>query len=137
MSTKRRFDAAVVKIASERLRAFTQANSNVQLVVLTSGDGFEVASHPAGRPSTAKVAAMGSSMQALSEALSREAGLARARNLIIDGDSGSVLVLGLSGTSPQLSLAVVASGSELLGRLLWASRNLCKELEADLTTTTA
>ncbi len=135
MSTRRRFDATVVRLATERLQAFTQANTNVQLAVLTSGDGFEVASYPSGRPSTAKVAAMGSSMQALSEALSREAGLSHARNLIIEGDSGSVLVLGLSGTSPQVSLAVVAAGSELLGRLLWASRNLCKELEAELTKT--
>ena len=132
MSTRTRFDPAVVKAAAQHLQEFAVANPTVQLAVLTSGDGFEVASHPAGRPATAKVAAMSSSMQSLSQALSSEAGLSGSRNLIIENDSGAVLVLGLAGTQPQVSLAVVAAGTELLGRLLWASRNLCKALEAAL-----
>jgi len=132
MSTRTRFDPALVQVVAQHLQEFSAANSTVQLAVLTSGDGFEVASYPPGRPATAKVAAMGSSMQSLSQALSREAGLTGARNLIIENDSGAVLVLGLTGTSPQVSLAVVAAGTELLGKLLWASRNLCKALEAAL-----
>ncbi len=126
-----RFDADVVRLGAHHLEAFSAANADVQLAVLTSGDGFEVASYPPNQAMTPKIAAMSSSMQALSEALTREAGLTNNRNLIIETDSGTVLILGLAGTQ-RLSLAIVASNGELLGKLLWASRNLGKKLEASL-----
>lgn len=130
-ASNQRFDADVVRLGAHHLEAFSAANADVLLAVLTSGDGFEVASHPPGLAMTPKIAAMSSSMQALSDALVREAGLTRNRNLIVETDSGTVLILGLAGTQ-RLSLAIVAKSGELLGKLLWASRNLCKKLEAGL-----
>jgi hypothetical protein len=126
-----RFDPDVVRLGAHHLEAFAASNADVLLAVLTSGDGFEVASYPPNQAMTPKIAAMSSSMQALSEALTREAGLAKNRNLIIETDSGTVMILGLAGTQ-RLSLAVVAKSGELLGKLLWASRNLGKKLEASL-----
>jgi hypothetical protein len=70
-------------------------------------------------------------MQALSEALTREAGLVDNRNLIIETSSGTVMIIGVQST-PRLSLAIVAKSGELLGKLLWASRNLCTKLEGSL-----
>jgi predicted regulator of Ras-like GTPase activity (Roadblock/LC7/MglB family) len=131
MTSNQRFDPEVMRAGAHHLEAFASANTDVMLAVLTSGDGFEVASHPANLPITPKIAAMSSSMQALSEALTREAGLTKNRSLIIETDTGTVLILGLTG-SPRLSLAIVAKNGELLGKLLWASRNLCKKLESSL-----
>lgn len=129
--SSQRFDPEVRRVGAHHLEAFTAANTDVKLAVLTSGDGFEVASYPASQAMTPKIAAMSSSMQALSEALAREAGLAKSRSLILETDNGTVLILGLT-TTPRLSLAIVANSGELLGKLLWASRNLCKKLEASL-----
>jgi predicted regulator of Ras-like GTPase activity (Roadblock/LC7/MglB family) len=126
-----RFDADLVRLGSHHLEAFASANPDAMLAVLTSGDGFEVASYPPNQTMTPKIAAMSSSMQALSEALTREAGLAKNRNVIIETDSGTVLILGLTGTQ-RLSLAIVVKSGELLGKVLWASRNLCKKLETSL-----
>lgn len=131
MTTNQRFDPEVMSIGAHQLQAFATANPDVTLAVLTSGDGFEVASHPPGQPMTARIAAMSSSMQALSEALTREAGLVDNRNLIIEASGGTVMILGLA-TKPRLSLAIVARNGELLGKLLWASRNLCAKLESSL-----
>lgn len=127
-----RFDPAVVRAATQHLEAFASANPGVLLTVLTSSDGFEVAAHPADSATAARIAAMSSSIQALSEALVREAGLSGSRSLIVETDTGTVLVIGLAHSSPPMSLAVVATGKELLGKLLWASRNLCKALESSL-----
>jgi predicted regulator of Ras-like GTPase activity (Roadblock/LC7/MglB family) len=124
-----RFDAAVVHAATQRLEDFANENADVVLAVLTSSDGFEVAAYPVGRAMTARIAAMSSSMQALAEALGREAGQGKNRSVVIETDSGFLLVLGLAKTVPPMSLAVVAAGNELLGRLLWATRNLRKTLE--------
>lgn len=131
MSTNQRFDPEVMRLGARYLQAFAAANPDVTLAVLTSGDGFEVASHPPDQQMTARIAAMSSSMQALSEALTREAGLADNRNLIIETGGGTVLILGLA-TRPRLSLAIVAKSGELLGKLLWASRNLGAKLESSL-----
>lgn len=126
-----RFDTDLVRLGAHHLEAFASANADVLLAVLTSGDGFEVASYPPSLAMTPKIAAMSSSMQALSEALTREAGLTKNRNLIIETDSGTVLIIGLTGTQ-RLSLAIVAKNGETLGKLLWASRNLGKKLEVSL-----
>jgi uncharacterized protein len=131
MSTNQRFDPEVMRIGARHLQTFAAANPDVTLAVLTSGDGFEVASHPPGQQMAARIAAMSSSMQALSEALTREAGLVDNRNLIIETGGGTVMILGLA-TTPRLSLAIVAKSGELLGKLLWAARNLCAKLESSL-----
>jgi uncharacterized protein len=129
---RQRFDPAVVRDATLHLESFANANTGVLLTVLTTSDGFEVAAHPADSATAARIAAMSSSIQALSEALAREAGLSANRSLILETDTGTVVVVGLTETSPKMSLAVVATGTELLGKLLWATRNLCKALESSL-----
>lgn len=129
--SKQRFDPDLIRLGAQHLAAFAAANPDVTLAVLTSGDGFEIASYPPGQQTSARIAAMSSSMQALSEALTREAGLTDNRNLIIETGSGTVMILGLAGT-PPLSLAIVARSGELLGKLLWASRNLAAKLESSL-----
>ena len=108
--------------ALRHLEAFVAANTSVAFAVLTTSDGFEVASYPS-RPVTQKIAAMSSSLQALSEAITREAGLVNASNLVIEAETGTIVVLGLPGTTPRMSLAVVSNNSETLGRVLWAARN--------------
>src|ERR1700760_3198155 len=117
--------------AQQQLTEFVGANPDVTLALVTSSDGFEVAAYPPA-PVAQRIAAMSSSLQALSEAIAREAGRGRTRNLIIENDSGTILVLGIPDISPRMSLAVIASGSEVLGRLLWATRNCCAALANNL-----
>jgi predicted regulator of Ras-like GTPase activity (Roadblock/LC7/MglB family) len=119
--------------ARRQLEEFVAANRDVTLALVTSTDGFEVAAHPP-LPVAQRIAVMSSSLQALSEAIAREAGRGRSRNLIIEADSGTILVLGIANTAPRMSLAVIASGGEVLGRLLWATRNCCVALETLLQT---
>jgi predicted regulator of Ras-like GTPase activity (Roadblock/LC7/MglB family) len=127
------YSPAKVAAIARHLEAFGSANPSVTLTVLTSGDGFEIAAHPVASPVTARVAAMTSSMQALSVALTKEAGLNRSRTVITETNGGAALILGLDDSLPRTALAVIASGSEPLGKLLWAARNLCKALEKTLS----
>jgi predicted regulator of Ras-like GTPase activity (Roadblock/LC7/MglB family) len=131
-STNPRFAPELCDAALTHLQNLVNANSGIKLAVVTSGDGFEIAAHPA-RPVTQKIAAMSSSLQALSEAIAKEAGLADSRSVVIESASGTIVVLGLA-VVPRMSLAVVASGDEILGRLLWLARNCCAELERSLRT---
>jgi len=123
--------AARSAAVQQQLAQFVDANPDIKLALVTSSDGFEVASSPPA-PMATRIAAMSSSLQALSEAMAREAGRGSSRNLIIETDNGTILVQGIPDTTPRMSLAVIASGSEILGRLLWATRNCCVALANDL-----
>jgi uncharacterized protein len=123
------FEAGVVDAARRRLEQLGEANPAITLAVLTSEDGFEIASWR-GHAISARIAAMSSSLQALSEAMAREAGLSNSRNLVIEAENGTIVVMAIAGTAPRVSLAVVASKGENLGQLLWAARNCCQSLES-------
>ncbi len=125
------FGADIANRAVSHLEEFGRENPAVSFAVLTSEDGFEIAAYQ-GADVSRRIAAMSSSLQALSEAISREAGLASSNGLIIEAEGGTILVLGLADTAPRLSLAVVAKAGETLGTLLWAARNCCKSLGASL-----
>jgi uncharacterized protein len=127
------FDAQLRSTAQACLAEFVNANPGIKLAVLTSSDGFEIAAHPM-QPVTQRIAAMSSSLQALSEAIAREAGLSEARNLVVESPNGTIVVLGLANTWPRMSLAVVGAGDEILGRLLWLARNCGQSLEQRLKT---
>jgi uncharacterized protein len=127
-STNARVEEDFSVTAGRHLEAFVASNTSIAYAVLTTSDGFEVAAHPR-RPLTQKLAAMSSSLQALSEAITREAGLANSRNLVIEAETGTIIVLGLGGAGRRMSLAVISNNSETLGRMLWAARNCCATLE--------
>jgi len=126
-----RFGADFASRASAHLETLGATNRGISLAVLTSEDGFEIAAYRAAAVS-GRIAAMSSSLQALSEAMTREAGLAGTRCLVIEAENGTIIVLGIDSTAPRMSLAVVASNEETLGTLLWAARNCCKSLEQAL-----
>ena len=131
-ATSQRFDTGLTETLRQQLDSFVSGTPGTTLAVLTSGDGFEITAHPRGLPTARRLAAMSSSLQALAEAMVQEAGLVRIRNLIIESDGGTVIVLGIGAVTPRLSLTVVAAGDETLGRLLWASRECCAALEQRL-----
>lgn len=119
------FNPKLATIAESQLAKFGRETPGIALAVLSSSDGFEVASFHAERNVSAKIAAMSSSLQALSEAITREAGLHGARKLIIETESGCVLSIAVAGSSPPLSLLAVADRTASLGHLIWSAKIFC------------
>ena len=103
MSAAPRFGQRLASVSSEQLAKFGSETPGISLAVLSTTDGFEVASYRADHAVSAKIAAMGSSLQALSEAITREAGLKIGRKLIIESDDGCVLAIGLAEIKPAMS----------------------------------
>lgn len=111
--------------AQTELEQFARETVGVQAAVLVTADGFELASYRAGKVVSAKVAAMGSSIQALAKALAKEAGVSEMRNTLIEAEGGTVLVMAVPDSKPKLTLAVVTSNSAITGHLMWSARNCC------------
>ena len=126
-----RFNSQMTDRANRRLQDLGSRQPAVILAVLTSDDGFEIAAYR-GSVNSGRVAAMSSSLQALSEALVREAGIGAGCSVILEAQEGAIAVVRLACAAPRASLSIVASSGETLGRLLWVARNCCQLLEQDL-----
>lgn len=132
-----RFAPKLTKVSAEQLAKFGSETPGINMAVLSTADGFEVASYRTNQSVSAKMAAMGSSLQALSEAITREAGLKAGRKLIIETDDGCVLAIGIAETTPTMSLVVVADKSASLGHLLWSAKICCHSVSKAVEATNA
>lgn len=132
MNVAAHIDKRVADAAREQLGKFGRETPGINMAVLSTTDGFEVAAFHAERAASARIAAMGSSLQALSEAITREAGLKGGRRLVIESDDGCVLAIGIAESRPALSLVVVADRSASLGHLLWSAKICCGGLSRAL-----
>lgn len=126
MRNPTRFAPQVMMAIQRQLDQFGNESPGIQLAVLGSADGFPVASYRGVGSATiepARIAAMTSSIAALGDAFTRETGLSGANNIIIESDSGTVVLIGVRTQKPPLALAIVAGKQAILGHLLWAARN--------------
>jgi predicted regulator of Ras-like GTPase activity (Roadblock/LC7/MglB family) len=125
MSASPRFGRVATGVAQKQLDAFGASTPGVVSAVLMSADGFEVASLQVGKGGAARLAAMGSSLTAIGSAIAREAGIVECNRMIIEAESGTVVIMTIPDSKPPMSLAVVSNGSSVLGQLLWAAKNCC------------
>lgn len=110
----------VRQLATEALQVFDQI-AGAKSAVLFSADGFEIASWGTDATMVARLAAIGSSLAALGDAICTEAGLSGFSRSTIEGLSGTVTIMGI-GSRQQMALAVVADTRATLGQLLWATQ---------------
>lgn len=81
---------------------------------------------------TSRLAAMGSSLAAISSAIAQEAGIAACQRLIVESEEGMVAVMKVPDCKPPMILVVVCSDQTKLGQLIWSARQCCTELSKAL-----
>lgn len=125
MSAGPRFGRVATGMAQKHLDTFAQTTPGVVSAVLMSADGFEVASLQVGKGGAARLAAMGSSLSAIGSAIAKEAGIVECNRMVIESDSGTVVIMNVPDSRPPMSLAVIANDSSMLGQLLWSAKTCC------------
>ncbi|MAX56061.1 MAG: diacylglyceryl transferase [Alcanivoracaceae bacterium] len=121
-----------ISMAEKQLKIFSDSTKGVTSAVLLSSDGFEVAALQVDKKSASRLAAMGSSLAAISSAIAKEAGISECSRLIVESDEGVVAVMKIPNLEPPMALAVVANDASLLGQLLWGAKTCCEELSKKL-----
>lgn len=96
--------------------------------VLCRSDGFEVTSLTRGVVPVSRLSALSSSMVALGQASLREIGLAGGGTVLVEGETGKLLLLEVPSPVQPMVLAVVGSGELITGTLLWAARECVSRL---------
>jgi len=97
-------------------------------VVVATVDGFDVASAVRGDIEPARVAAMASSIAAISEVVSQEARLGRGKCVTIDTEAGFAVVQTVHRPELPLVVNVIADETALLGQVLIRSSRLAQQL---------
>lgn len=120
--TQSRFSPVVVTALKYNLEGLLESVPSIQGAFLATDDGFEITQAISGKQfEPAKLAAMSSSMVALSHALVGEIDLGETENLLIEARLGKVLLLSVA-CAPPLSLTVIARPTATLGQVLVHSK---------------
>lgn len=110
------------------LETLVSQTPGVDNAAIVTGDGFEVASVMREHVSAEKLAAMVSSLLALSEAVTSEMGMKRCQYVIVDTESGALVTLRIPARSQDLLMCVLCGDGVTLGSVLYAARESARSL---------
>ena len=103
-------------IAQREAQDLLDQVEGVNTVVVATVDGFDVAS-ALRTGEAARVAAMASSISAISAVVSQEASLGRNKSVTIDTEAGFAVVHSVYRDDAELVIIVIANGGALLGQV--------------------
>jgi predicted regulator of Ras-like GTPase activity (Roadblock/LC7/MglB family) len=121
-------DAVLRATCQEEIEALVGQTRGIESASVVSGDGFEIASVLRHGIAGDKLAAMASSLLALSEAVVQELRMNACRNVIIESDAGSVVTLRVPDSARELLISVLCSDAASLGSVLFAARGSARTL---------
>ena len=116
------------------LEALVTRTLGVDSAAVVTGDGFEVAAVLREGVAGERLAAMVSSLLALSEAVALELGMNGCRNVIVETEAGAVVTLRIPASGRELLMSVLCSDAASLGSVLYAARDTARTLGQRLTT---
>ncbi|THU04500.1 hypothetical protein E9531_03680 [Lampropedia puyangensis] len=120
--------SAVAALAQQEAQRLLDEILEVQAVVVASVDGFDVASAIRSNMDAGRIAAMASSIAAISSVVSHEAQLGRSRSVTIDTESGFAVVRSVYRTDVELIINVIANEGVLIGEVAYRTTQFARQL---------
>lgn len=119
---------AVISLAQKEAQRLMDDIHEIQAVVIASVDGFDVASAVQANMDASRIAAMASSIAAISSVVSHEAQLGRSRSVTIDTESGFAVVRSVYRGDMELIINVIAHEGVLIGEVTYRTAQLARQL---------
>lgn len=116
--------------AEEQARACVSEVAGVGAVVVASVDGFDLASALRGQHDAARIAAMASSISAISGVVALEAGLGSFRSVTIGTDAGFAVVHAVPRAGLELVINVIAGEDAILAQVMHRVAAMARALAA-------
>lgn len=116
----------------QQLELLVRDTAGIESAAVVTGDGFELAAVLRHDLSGDKLAAMTSSLLALSEAVVEELRMRKCRNVIIEGEGGTVVMIRVPADGIDLLMSVLCREDAVLGSVLYATRVCAARLGAQL-----
>lgn len=125
-------DTARADLCRTHLDAMVHEVTGIESAAVVTGDGFEIAAVLRHGVSGNKLAAMTSSLLALSEAVVEELKMRGCRNVIIEGEGGTVVMIRVPARGTDLLMSVLCRESAVLGSVLYAARMCAARIGVEL-----
>lgn len=100
----------------------------VRAVVVSTEDGFEVASQVENTAQVARLSAMASSLAALGVLAGEESGLGNCSSVIMEADGGYLAILQVRRPDASLIISVVTGREAVAGQVVYFSRQAARAL---------
>ena len=120
----------------DALRQLVSDTPGVESACLVTGDGFEIAAALNKGSSASRLAAMTSSMHALGSAVTGELKLKECKSVIVDGETGTVVMVRVPSNHAEMMLAVTCGKRGTIGGILFAAKQHARWIDERLTATT-
>lgn len=124
-------DLALKEQIDKTLSNYVNKFPDIQNLVLSTVDGFEIASvlDQGGEEIIRKVSAMSSSLQSIGSAILREIGAPGYQYLYLNNGKRSVFIYLISGNQLDVVLMAVSGEIDSLGQALWMMQKLVDEVK--------
>lgn len=119
---------AVINLAQKEAQKLMDDIHEIQAVVIASVDGFDIASAVRSNMDASRIAAMASSIAAISGVVSHEAQLGRSRSVTIDTEAGFAVVRSVYRGDVELIINVIAQEGVLIGEVAYRTSQLARQL---------
>lgn len=120
--------SAARQVAQSEAEKILRDTTGVSAVVIATVDGFDVASAVTAGHDPSRIAAMASSISAISYVVSEEAKLGKGKRVIIETDAGFAVVYNVPRADIELVVIVVCDGRTLLAQVAYQSAAAAKLL---------
>lgn len=116
------FAPSFVSSCESALQGLMQDVPEVFSAMVSTEDGFELSSSNRTRTSASRMAALSSSLLAVSKAAMRELRLNGTGSVLVENDAGKVLIVEARTRPHPTVLCVGADHQAVTGKLLWAAK---------------
>ena len=121
---------SVVKAAQAQADRLMSELGGVVAVVVSTADGFDVASRARDPAQVSRMAAMASSMSAIGQVVGQESLLGAHRSITLDAEQGFVVMVEVRRDDVPLIMSIVTTRSALLGQVLYGANEAALALTA-------
>lgn len=127
MSAHITLDSAARKLAAQEVTAFLDEIAGMNAIVVAFVDGFDVAS-AVKKGEAARIAALASSISAISAVVSQEASLGTEKSVTINTHDGFAVVFSAPRKDADLVVIAIAGGQAILGQVSYRAGEFAKML---------
>lgn len=130
MTLKDTLSPSLLRAAERETKLLLDELVGVKAVVISSVDGFDVASASKGSLDPVRIAAMASSIAAIGSVVAHETALGTPTNIMINSAIGFVQIFNVDRPDIQLIVNIVSDSTGVLAQVAYRGRLMAKSLQS-------
>ncbi len=117
MRNKQYLPKPVFAVVQKEVENIAKEVNGIKAIVIATIDGFDIISTSLDDTDPKRIAAMASSISAISHVVAQEAGLGYGKNIIINTTNGFIVVQNVKFQDYEIVINIVAKDSAILGQV--------------------